>query len=73
MTPGMSQKDDPPNLPTPTGIDPETGEGALLLGQHSRNGIPIWFQSIRFCEKILTGSFLRRHLSVIYRWKAYCL
>ena len=32
MIPGTGQKDDHPNLPTPTGIDPEIGEGALLLG-----------------------------------------
>ena len=32
MIPGTSQKDDLLNLPTPTGIDPEIGEGALLLG-----------------------------------------
>ena len=32
MIPGTGQKDDLPNLPTPTGIDPEIGEGPLLLG-----------------------------------------
>ena len=32
MIPGTSQKDDLLNLPTPTRIDPEIGEGALLLG-----------------------------------------
>ena len=30
--PGTGQKEDLPNPPTPTGIDPEIGEGALLLG-----------------------------------------
>ena len=32
MIPGTSQKDDLLNLLTPPGIDPEIGEGALLLG-----------------------------------------
>ena len=32
MIPGTSQKDDLLNLHTPTKIDPEIGEGALLLG-----------------------------------------
>ena len=32
MIPGTGQKEDHPNPPTPTGIDPEIGEGALLLG-----------------------------------------
>ena len=32
VIPGTSQKDDLPNLLTPTRKDPEIGEGALLLG-----------------------------------------
>ena len=32
MIPGTSQKDDLLDLQTPTKIDPEIGEGALLLG-----------------------------------------
>ena len=32
VNPGTSQKDDLPNLLTPTRKDPEIGEGALLLG-----------------------------------------
>ena len=32
MIPGTSQKDDLLDLHTPTKIDPEIGEGALLLG-----------------------------------------
>ena len=40
MIPGTSQKEDPP---TPTEIDPEIGEGALLLGMIAAGGATVLF------------------------------
>ena len=40
MIPGTSQKDD---LQTPTKIDPEIGEGALLLGMIVAGGATVLF------------------------------
>ena len=40
MIPGTSQKED---SPTPTKIDPEIGEGALLLGMIAAGGATVLF------------------------------
>ena len=43
VNPGTSQKDDLLDLHTPTKIDPEIGEGALLLGMIVAGGATILF------------------------------
>ena len=43
MIPGTSQKDDLLDLHTPTKIDPEIGEGALLLGMIAAGGATVLF------------------------------
>ena len=43
MIPGTSQKDDLLDLQTPTKIDPEIGEGALLLGMIAAGDATVLF------------------------------
>ena len=43
MIPGTSQKDDLLDLQTPTKIDPEIGEGALLLGMIAAGNATVLF------------------------------
>ena len=86
VIPGMSQKDDLPNLLTPTRKDPEIGEGALLLGMIAagnatvlsviQNGfapvvaIPMTGDGDKPCDMGFEGENLGSHFLVNSRVKA---
>ena len=86
VIPGTSQKDDLPNLLTPTRKDPEIGEGALLLGMIAagnatvlsviQNGfapvvaIPMTGDGDKPCDRGFEGENLGSHFLVNSRVKA---
>ena len=82
MIPGTSQKDDLLDLHTPTKIDPEIGEGALLLGMiaagdatdlsESRKGFapvvatPMTGEGDKPCDGVFNGGGTRKKLGTIF-------